>query len=223
MRFQLQRLGFQYLSDVHLERVHTFPAIVPMAEHLILAGDIGYPQTDLYRAFLNACSRQFRSIILVAGNHEWDRGNPCTALQNVPRNVHVLENQVLEFPSARVTILGCTLWTPHVRLITHRHSVQFLTHELQRAATNGHQTICVTHHLPSYQLILPRFQRYPRLERFATTLDPLMHVPWAPRVWICGHSHCILEKTIGHTECRIHAQPAYFVSDGATSRRLRKY
>jgi hypothetical protein len=223
MRFQLQRLGFQYLSDVHLERATNLPTLCPAAEHLLLAGDIGHPHTDLYRAFLNMCSRQFRSVILIMGNHEWDRGNPYPALEHLPKNIHVLENQIFEFPSAQLTILGCTLWTPSVRAVAHRESVHFLSRELQRAIGRGHETICVTHHLPSYQLILPRYRHYPRLDRFATTLDPFMHAPWAPRVWVCGHSHCILEKTIGNTKCRIHAQPAHFISGGATNRRLRKY
>jgi len=204
MRFQLQRLGFQYISDLHLERHRRVPIIPALAEYLILAGDIGHPQTELYHEFLLQCSRQHSKVFMVFGNHEWDRGSPYPYTRLFPKNVHVLENQTYTFPGAELTIVGCTLWTPQVRLAENCASVRFLERTLRALR---HASVCVTHHLPSYQLITPQFARYPRKDRFANNLDMLFRAPYAPRVWISGHSHCVLERQIGNTHCRINAQP----------------
>ena len=63
----------QYASDIHLEiRPSKFRRILtPVGDILILAGDIGHPFRRTYAQFLDWCSRNFKHVILVPGNHEY--------------------------------------------------------------------------------------------------------------------------------------------------------
>lgn len=72
---------FQIASDIHTEFYNIdaidFPYITPKAEYLLLAGDIGCPNThkETYIKFLDETSRNFKKIFLIAGNHEMYNGN----------------------------------------------------------------------------------------------------------------------------------------------------
>lgn len=204
MRIQ-PRLIFQYFSDLHLERCTRLPRIVQTADHLILAGDIGHPQTDIYQEFIRQCSARYARVFMVYGNHEWDRGDPTPFRKQLPANVHLLENETYAFDDHPVTIAGCTLWTPYTRRETNLQSVRFLERELVHRDPER-KVICVTHHLPSFHLIAAQYRRLPpRVQRrFANSLDTLMLFSWAPAFWVCGHSHSIVEKRIGQTHCRIN-------------------
>ncbi len=61
----------RYMSDLHLE---LFPGFrVPFgspAETLVLAGDIGDPETEEYAAFVADCVSKFERVFVVVGNHE---------------------------------------------------------------------------------------------------------------------------------------------------------
>lgn len=117
-------------SDLHLERCNSaieFAKLVtPTAcsangEVLALIGDIGSPvDNNLLADFLSWCSKHFRYVLYVAGNHDikWRRGGqPETCEQMVGRlrglcgrhpNVRLLDNEtwVLE----DVMFIGSTLW-----------------------------------------------------------------------------------------------------------------
>jgi predicted phosphodiesterase len=76
-------LKIQILSDVHLEKNAglTFADVVstrPCADVLVLAGDIGCPQHESYRAFLTEARKHFTQVIVVAGNHEYRSCLPKT-------------------------------------------------------------------------------------------------------------------------------------------------
>ena len=68
---------FQYISDIHLETHHNtskniFEKILkPSAPYLVLCGDIGYPGAELYKPFLEYCSKNFERVFYIAGNHEF--------------------------------------------------------------------------------------------------------------------------------------------------------
>ena len=205
MRIQ-PRIVLQYFSDLHLERCARLPRIVQTGDYLILAGDIGHPQTDIYHEFLAQCSARYARVFLVYGNHEWDRGDPTPFRKQLPENVHLLENDTFTLVENRLSILGCTLWTPFTRKETNFQSTRFLERELHKRQSPEHQVICVTHHLPSFQLIAAQYQRFPlrTQRRFANQLDTLMFPLWAPAYWVCGHSHSIVAKKIGRTQCRIN-------------------
>lgn len=212
-------MKFQYCSDLHLEKIvkkyrGILPRILPRAPVLLLAGDIGYPKSKIYFDFLHQCSRDFKWTLFVDGNHEHD--HPFDRFQrsrDLYLNVIHLQNSSFDLDfedgnSARC--YGTTLWTPTVRRDENRKGVKFLESELQStlpklASGKKRFRVVVTHHLPSFQLILPKYEKYSNLNRFANDLDYLMlERTSAPNLWVCGHSHCTMEKQIGFTKCCIN-------------------
>jgi predicted phosphodiesterase len=124
-------LRIQYASDLHLEHFKiAFPhdlnprqLIVPdpAAEVLVLAGDIGNPDEPIYKFFLEWCSKSWKKVIVVAGNHEFystpstrrtitERLDSIRAAVSTFPNVHFLNREKVEVRPG-VWILGCTLWS----------------------------------------------------------------------------------------------------------------
>ena len=115
-------MSIQLASDIHLEQNPglTFAQLItPSADIMVLAGDIGAPKCPSYREFLAECSRQFKHVILIAGNHEYRRCIPDTMAQtdaNIKHlctqwgNVHYLANgETCEI--GEYNFIGATLWS----------------------------------------------------------------------------------------------------------------
>ena len=65
---------FQIVSDIHLERADyncLEDILSPCADNLILAGDIGNPLHPNLDIFLAQVSKAFKTVIYIAGNHEF--------------------------------------------------------------------------------------------------------------------------------------------------------
>jgi UDP-2,3-diacylglucosamine pyrophosphatase LpxH len=120
-------------SDLHLEHFHPgeiLDFIVNPGESidvLILAGDIltvhklkkdGY-LNELYREFLNHCSKNFKNVLYVAGNHEaygYHLESSHSHLKEILEsysNIHFMEND--SFILDDWVFLGATLWTDFFR------------------------------------------------------------------------------------------------------------
>jgi hypothetical protein len=117
----------QYASDLHLEfgDKTSFQSIIkPVASCLALAGDIGRPDQQSYRNFLEYCSKSWDHTFVVAGNHELynggyseagrvdsaeDRLKSCAQICSGFSNVHFLNRDRFELED--VSVLGATLWT----------------------------------------------------------------------------------------------------------------
>lgn len=128
-------MKIQYTSDLHLEfyderkcDTEFFRRIVTPVEDalvVILAGDIGYPESNLTREFVKWCCTQWRHVVWVFGNHEYytsylsrhtmiEKERIALEYTKDPQmiNLHILYNQSLELdvcPGLR--IVGTTLWT----------------------------------------------------------------------------------------------------------------
>ncbi len=110
-------MSFQLMSDLHLEFRSQCITVVPVADHLILAGDIGYPFAPLYKTFLTYVSGLFRTVFVVSGNHCYynEHGIEATNVQissicsSLP-NVIFLNNQSYLL-NGEILIAGTTLWT----------------------------------------------------------------------------------------------------------------
>ena len=121
----------QYISDIHLEFRKTYD-IVPVAENLALCGDIGYPESDYYKNFINSCSKKFKNVFVIFGNHEYynklnsdvkltmDEKKETTKI--FPQNVYFLDNdhvfvnkytnEVQNYVDENcIKIIGSTLWS----------------------------------------------------------------------------------------------------------------
>lgn len=121
------------VSDLHFDCSRIEP-VLPGGEILVLAGDIcesrlfhKYVEGDSYFAdpnivgtyrerfnlWLADVASRYKKVIYVAGNHEHYRGVFDHTIPhmkaNVPDNVHVLDNEMLEIDG--VLFLGGTLWT----------------------------------------------------------------------------------------------------------------
>lgn len=116
---------FQYMSDLHLE---LFPGFrigsqEVRAPYLVLAGDIGDPESDEYADFLKSCAALYKMVFVVLGNHEgyrkpsWQHAVEAarTTISRVNLGEHfqsivLLQNEVFDVPEG-VRLLGCTLWS----------------------------------------------------------------------------------------------------------------
>jgi len=126
MTFQIQ-----YASDLHLEHHdrknegYIIPSMFlkPSAPYLALCGDIGNPDLMAYEALLAWCSKSWKEVFVVAGNHEFYNyrsetpSDIQTRLQTMReicshyKNVHFLECESYFLPEQNLRILGCTLWS----------------------------------------------------------------------------------------------------------------
>jgi 3',5'-cyclic AMP phosphodiesterase CpdA len=134
------------------------------------------------------------------------------------KNLHVLHNRTLELPKFpdRI-IIGSTLWSnipadKHGLIYdtmndckqiiyeknrvfdvqtwnnVHLRNVRWLEQELAVAHTANKRVLVVTHHLPSFNMILPQHKDSPMNCAFATDMDRYIMYPCV-KAWICGHSH----------------------------------
>lgn len=110
-------------SDLHLEHYYacqTFP-FLEEGDVLILAGDIlnakhfrsdGYLKA-VYDRFLNDCSKNYKHVLYVFGNHEpygYKYESAYVKIrENVPHNFHVLENDTVTIDNWN--FVGFTFWT----------------------------------------------------------------------------------------------------------------
>mmetsp|Transcript_34539 Transcript_34539/g.83550 ORF Transcript_34539/g.83550 Transcript_34539/m.83550 type:complete len:326 (-) Transcript_34539:40-1017(-) len=122
-------LQVQIASDLHLEFYDALPPLeeilVPKAPVLALLGDIcvvgSKDKLSLYEAFLTNCAERWKTVIVLAGNHEYysnakDRC-PITEVDEtiydicarIKGNVRYLQNESCVINNVRV--FGATLWT----------------------------------------------------------------------------------------------------------------
>ena len=127
-------MRIQYISDIHLEfykKLNSLPPILVEAPVLVLAGDVGYPTLPIYWEFLEQCSRDFKHVVLITGNHEYYHSNtsikkgrilPIPMMDELIRselnrralsNIHFLQNSSIVLEGIR--FVGSTLWS----LISH--------------------------------------------------------------------------------------------------------
>lgn len=116
-------MKIQIKSDLHLEFSAHDISNSNNDDVLILAGDI-FPITDLfsykiianrYRTFLENCSKRFKDVIYVLGNHCYYYGDIASTVKNFKTycsqypNIHVLNNDSITIDG--LTFVGTTLWT----------------------------------------------------------------------------------------------------------------
>ena len=157
-------MKFQLISDIHLEfykKSYTsggedIPpfAIKPAAPYLILAGDIGKPYSDLYNEFMVHCSRKWKKVFVIAGNHEYycqkrkmsSIEEKLEALNEKLPNVHYLQKSTYllkekteeeddDLSSSPILIAGCTLWS-HIK----NASVKFLMNDYLKIHKKNEKT-----------------------------------------------------------------------------------
>lgn len=83
----------------------------------------------------------------------------------------------------------------------HLESIKWLKSTLQLYPTQN--IIVLTHHLPSFQMIAPKYQNdYNNINcAFASNLDYIMEEHSNIHFWLCGHTHTIMKAQINHCTC----------------------
>lgn len=205
---------WSYASDIHLEYhlQKPWPEIEACAPYLALAGDIGNPRDKSYHAFLQYCSRRFKHVVLIRGNHDqwnWDMDECQAAIRRVCsrfNNVTFLDNEVMEIDGVRV--FGGTLWSD----VSDKASKSMNDYAMIRsggrpltpvrtrslhAATvaqidgllscSRKPLLCITHHAPLLDMNGHFGADSPVISAFCSDLDRLFRPPLAG--WISGHTH----------------------------------
>ncbi len=207
-------MRIQYISDIHLEFLSALlkqKRFSPKADILCLAGDIGYPGSPIYRQFLKSADSQFKKVFLIAGNHEYYKAASMDAVhQQINeicsglKNTSFLDNSYEDYESVR--FVGTTLWSkipasPSV-LINDFHEIGEMTPSLYNELHLGaceflessdvqespHPVVVISHHLPSFELIDPKYAKYAAYNCFfASDCSRFFKAPI--RAWIYGHTH----------------------------------
>ncbi|GIW22933.1 MAG: metallophosphatase [Candidatus Sericytochromatia bacterium] len=201
--------------------------IKEFGEVLILAGDI-VNEIDREKAndFFEDIEKKFDLIISAFGNHEFYLNNLDFSLpsykKELSKNHLLLNNETICYKNCRFII--STLWSKieekHRYEISNRlndykyikyknekfstyHSDEvfeicknFIISELEKYFKG--KTIVITHHLPSYECVNPKWRNSNLASGFVNKLDDLI-LKYEPDFWIFGHQHEYSECKIGNT------------------------
>lgn len=117
-------LYIQYVSDLHIDGwcqgTSFYQFVTPVSPFLVIAGDICSAWSPLYKYFLDWASRNWHTVIIVAGNHEYhctdERHTIFETDQHIHKlckpNVHFLQNgESYILPGTKIRFVGATLWS----------------------------------------------------------------------------------------------------------------
>jgi predicted phosphodiesterase len=200
------------------------------APYLFLAGDIGYPKLDrgIWLQFINFCEQYYDKIFYVSGNHEAYNSEYYETIDTIkevfksrPKFVYLERGVISQLGPYKV--VGCTLWSdvnqPGFTSLNDGTNIKIKkngeNHNLsQQDILEFHKkdkewlesqvdsnTIVMTHHLPSYDLINSQYiqPKYKDLNTgFASELDSIL---LKSKAWIYGHTHIGGIKDLYGTIC----------------------
>jgi len=211
---------FQIASDLHIEKFNYNSSIedyiIPSADNLILAGDIGsLYKIDQLKDFLLQASKLFYTILYIPGNHEYYTMygyQPITfkALQqrvnnlsNNIKNLYVINRNSVRFKNT--CIIGCTLWSqptckvpPYIVRIhkfhtedyinEHQKDLAYIKYMINYCKKEKFKLIIITHHPPTLKALIGAKKRKQFQSLYATDLEYLLDNKHI-NLWICGHTH----------------------------------
>jgi Icc-related predicted phosphoesterase len=233
-------MKIQYISDLHLE----FPEhrsfykehrLKPLGDVLCIAGDLGYlnfrRRRHVYEkhcdAFLDYCSDNWKTTIIVPGNHEFYNGYK---LKELPSKVDISDNVFLLNNAAHiisdVKFLGCTFWssinpTEHMAVARNMNDYNFILYNKIRkfspilstaenkfsidffktefAKKDTTKTVIVTHHAPHKSSLNDYYNSHSFINSAYFTDMTDFILEHKPLLWVHGHTHAYKDYTIGET------------------------
>jgi hypothetical protein len=203
----------QYVSDLHLEcyyKTYLNKFVKPIGPYLALAGDIGQPTCPMWMPFFNYVSHHWKHVFYVTGTKEYDvpvsynkqHMRIKDSLKPFP-NVSLLDktNPLVYLPKENVAIIGSTLWSSNSFLheqekIRLENNIDFWTY--QKA-----NIVMLTHHMPSYRLISPRYIQYNNIN-YASNCESLLSSQ--VKAWIYGRTHNVSNIVINNTLAVVNAR-----------------
>lgn len=197
---------FQIISDTHFERKKQFTRHPIKAKHLVLAGDIGNPLKNTYNDYIQFCSDNYETVILIAGNHEYWYNtieNTNYMINNITskyKNVYFLNNNKLNLNinNKYIKIYGGTMWTSidkskfNELMSSDNRFIKNFSYDKRnelfiKAYNDIYHTnydIIVTHHSPIKDVSHEKFKEIDHL--FCNNIPHLLN---NTKIWICGHLH----------------------------------
>lgn len=177
-------------------------------EILILAGDICVwsPKNNRLFLILETLKKNWKHILYTPGNHEYYK---CLEYGLTPQQVdleiekicekigvYFLQKKIIEIEGIKFG--GCTLWSELDsyaastlndigKIFKGRKEYNSLHHSHLKFLMKEKIDVVITHHLPSYQCIHPRFKNDPCNSAFASELESKLFK--GKKLWIYGHSH----------------------------------
>ena len=222
-------MNIRIISDIHLEKSsdpnslinHCFNIFSQFQDNdvLVIAGDVGNPYDKSYYEFLNSISSLFNIVFLVSGNHEYHNNNIDETdihIENVTKHfLNVVFLQKKGYIYENVHFMGCTLWTEGIccKKVRTRdlhdiknfdlNKIQSLNRDHIGWIKNNikHNSVVITHHLPSYSLIHEKYKGSYDNPFYANHLDNILP---SNGLWICGHSHMNTLCYVNNCLCAIN-------------------
>jgi predicted MPP superfamily phosphohydrolase len=217
-------MKIRYFSDLHLEfikdeEIKPFLNNIPQGldDICICAGDIGNPYEQHYELFINAISKLFKKVFVIAGNHEYyghtieETNDFLTDFLKLFNNISFLNNSYELYEG--YYFIGTTLWSnvtnPYYAIADinkiknfdwkkynelNKQCIKFLEDNIKD------NSIIITHHLPSRKLIDKKYLHYttiPYNQWFYCNLDNFIEKNKDNiKAWFCGHTHTSFEIKI---------------------------
>lgn len=196
---------------------------------LVLAGDtLPLKEFDTYKRhrFFDWCADNFEMTLLVPGNHEYYHDNiagyPDSWRRDLRANVWMCENETVRV--GYTDFILSTLWSRipgkdasvvqrgmndfHLIRYGKQPLTAFVYNNLHdrdlgfvKAAVEGSDArhkVVVTHHVPSKLCVAPEFKNSSLESGFTVDLTDYIERSGVD-LWVYGHSHRSIEKTIGQT------------------------
>jgi len=192
----------------------------------IIAGRFARMVTDVFIPL----AKKFKHILFVPGNHELWRTEPIETLTMFARalapltNVTLMNNQVLSIQGHR--FIGGPMWFPQWSPLSEVATLDFADFSqivnfrewvlkentkfqafLERNLQMG--DVVLTHHMPSYQSVPPRYAGDPTNAFFVCNQESIIHER-KPRLWVHGHGHTSMDYMLDRTRvvCNPFGYPA---------------
>ncbi len=216
-------MKIQYCSDLHLELNDNSlflkeNQIIPMADILILAGDITYLRQDFYKhPFFDYISANWKQVYWVPGNHEFYCGIDVNSYDfskpiKIRENINLVNNYSVKINDIQF-IFSC-LWSnideKYEKLVesmvsdfeciiidgkklssktfNQLHKQSLNYLKQELEQSNSSKKIIVTHHLPSHECNHIDYINSKINSAFVTDLTNFVEKSNAD-AWIYGHSH----------------------------------
>jgi hypothetical protein len=227
-------MRIQLVSDLHLENldnddINLDDFVQPVADILILAGDIG----SLYRNaqlenFINKVCSKFKVVIYVPGNHEYyfkktylipktiyELRKDLYSMLKKFSNLYILDRSCITIGD--IVIAGCTFWSdigdnffpkfrvrihnllPKTFKYYHERDIAFIKAVKHESERNNKKLIIVSHYAPSKLLLNPMHDNDPFNYLYASNTDYL--VENGISCWLYGHTHYNKDVFLGN--CRV--------------------
>lgn len=231
----------QILSDIHLEFAKYQYIPSKNANIVIDAGDLCSQESNIeYKAIdhIKEILKHDKILIYVPGNHEYYNGdykNKIEFKNENLRNFYLLDNKSIILNG--IKFVGSTLWSNVNEYISYyvndtnmiknngkkfscndirsefKKNLEYIVSELEDSLKQNLSTVIITHYLPSFDSIHPKYKNYIINSAFASDLNDII-IKYSPILWIHGHTHSSLDYKIGNT--RIVCNPRGYVENGKT-------